>query len=172
MNDRENYKAIADEMGLEYARNIPTEKLVEMVEAEKAAREEGAMEAKAASFATPEPEKDTKKTSAQDKVAAVKESFRMRKCIVTPLDERMREYPSEMFSVGNSKTGFITKVVKFNVETIEPVSILGFLESKQALMQVKTTVNGKEIVRKQFGKAFNIQYLEFTDEEIEKFKSK
>lgn len=164
---RKEQIAKAEDMGLEFKGNISNDALEELIEnAEMAAKE--------ATFEKPTEESKavTKKAIGETsgKADARKEALRMIKCVVTPLDERMRDMPSEMFSTGNKQLGFIKKVVRFGVETIEPKVILDTLREKKALIQSKSVVNGKQVVTKRLSPAFSIQELEFTEEELASFK--
>ncbi len=180
MSRRDDLKQEADELGLEYKGNISNvdlEALINESGAEESADEEASMSAKEAKYMKPDPEAavEVKKevTAAKKKASARKESMRMVKCIITPLSENMRDMPSEMYSVNALGAGFIKKVVRFNVETIELVTFINFLREKKALLQVKSkNKHGREIVRKQLAPAFSIQEIPLTDEEIDQIEKK
>ena len=153
-------KEEAKSLGLEIKGNPKKEELEELI---RIAKEEALFAAKEATYEKPVVTEEAKKAPAKADVR--KEAMKMSKVIITPLDERMREMPSEMYSVGNSKAGFIKKVVRFNEPTWEPQIILDMLKEKTALIQQKKVVNGKEIVTKRQAAAFAIQPAELTDEE-------
>lgn len=162
--DRKEQLAKATELGLEFPKNITDSKLADIIE-------EAEMLAKEAQFEKPAPKpKEAKKV---DKVSARKEALLMKRVIITPLDERMRTSPSELYSVGNKNIGFIKKVVRFGVETLEPQIILNALKEKRTLIQQTTVINGKPVTRKRQGAAFAIEYLpDLTKEELEELKGK
>lgn len=163
----------AVELGIEVKGNPKKDELEQMI-ADK--QEELVIAAKAEGYEKPKEEFVTKAkavvTEAQSKVNARKNALKMVKCIITPLDERMRDMPSEMYSVGNRSVGFIKKVVRFNEETIEPTIILKHLKEKRMLIQQTKVVNGRQVVSKKSAPAFAIQELAFTEEELENFKNK
>lgn len=158
---RDELKAKAKELGIEFKGNIKTDDLEDLVE-------QAEMEKKAAGYDKPLPKADTESaTEGTTKADMRKSALKMVRCIVTPLDERMRTLPSEMYSTGNRKLGFIKKVVRFNVETLEPQIIIDLLQEKQSLIQQTNMVNGKLETKKTFSDAFNIRILpDFTEEEI------
>lgn len=162
--DRKDKIAKATELGLEFPKNISNDKLDELLE-------EAEMLAKEAQYEKPEVKPDAPKKV--DKASARKEALRMRRVIITPLDERMRTAPSELYSVGNKNIGFIKKVVRFGIETLEPQIVLDTLKEKKALIQQTTIVNGRPKTTKRQGAAFAIEYLpDLTKEELEELKDK
>jgi len=162
--ERKDKIAKAEDMGLEFPKNISNDKLDEIIE-------EAEMLAKEAAYEKPaEKPAEVKKV---DKATARKQALLMKRCIITPLDERMRTAPSELYSVGNKNIGFIKKVVRFGVETLEPMIVINNLKEKKALVQQTTVVNGKPKTTKRMGSAFAIEILpDLTKEEIEELKAK
>ena len=137
----------------------------------KLAAEEAAMAAKEAKFE--KPEKPVVAQVSANKANPLRNAMKMVKVKITPLDERMRGIPSEVFSVGNKHTGFIKKVVRFNQPTWEPEATLQMLREKTRIIQETEVVNGKEIVRKKQAEAYSITVLPLTaDDKAALAKSK
>ena len=159
-------KERARELGVDFKGQPAKEELEVMVQE---AEEAKMIADKAAGYETPTEESKTavkaEISAAAAKVNARQEALKMTKVKITPLDERMRSLPSEMFSVGNKQLGFIKKVVKFGKPTWEPNVILELLRSKTMLIQQTETVNGKEVTRKVETEAYAIVELPLTDEE-------
>lgn len=176
--ERKEIIAKLEELGADYKKNAKTEDLVivlaeakEMKELEDAEAKIEAKAAKAEVAETVEVEEGAKKPlSATQKAGARQEAHRLIKCIITPLDDKMKTLPSEMYSVGNRNIGFVKKVVRFGVITPEPKIILDTLKEKKALIQQTMEINGKPVTRKVLSPAFAIQELEFTAEELAEFK--
>ena len=165
---REELKAQATELKLDFKDNTPTEKLSQMVE-------EALFNKVEKSFGN-EPTEAPKVVTAGkvEKKDPRKEAYLMVRCIITPLDSRMADLPGEIFSVGNGVIGFQKKVVQFNVETLEPAFILETIKEKKMLQQTKTVDSkGMPVVTKRLVPAYNIQYLpKFTPAELEVFLAK
>lgn len=170
MDRKEKIEALRG-MSVDVKGNISNEDLDELYEQTMA---EKAIEDKAANapVADVEPEVvDTpKEKTAIEKANDRREAHKMIKCIITPLDDKMKTLPSEMYSVGNKNIGFIKKVVRFGRVTIEPKAIVDVIKEKKALIQQTTEINGKPVTRKVMMPAFSIQELEFTAEELAEFK--
>jgi len=149
---RDELKVRAAELNVEYKVNISTDKLEDLVETAEMAKKE-------ATYEKPIVKKDDVPAAGITKVEMRKNALLMKRCVITPLDERLRGAPSEMYSVGNGKLGFIKKVVQFGVETLEPMIIIEHLQEKQALIQQTTVVKGMPKVTKRIGKAFAIDIL-------------
>jgi len=162
--------AKAKELGLEFKGNISAEDLDVLLEE---AEQEAEILAKAAKYETPKAEvaekliKEVAKSS--DKASAVKESTRMIKVGVTALSSNMREIPSEMYSFGNTRTGFKKQVIKFDGKPrLYYKNIIDMLREKETLLQVNTTNNkGKNVTIKQMSPAFGITpEIPLTEEEL------
>lgn len=104
---REELKAKAEELGIEYKSNISTEKLLELVYGEGSPKEVIKEEKKV---------ENVKLTEGQKKAAARKEALELVRVIVTPMDIDKKELAGEIISCGNSLTGMIKKFVQYNVE--------------------------------------------------------
>jgi len=171
--DRQEMMARAEELGLEFKKNISNADLEKLIEnAEFEAKEKAIKEAESKAGLEVKPS-STKKENVIDKKAARREALKLKRVIITPLDERMRTLPSEMYSVGNKNVGFIKKVVRFGVETLEPVIILNHLKEKKALIQQTNMVNGMPVTTKRMAPAFSIQELpDLTEEEFRELKEK
>lgn len=158
--ERKELIAKAEELGVEFKGNISTIKLEELVEAAE-------MAAKEATYDKPEP-KPEGTTAKVNKGTLRRDALKMIHCIITPLDERQRTLPSEMYSVGNKNLGFIKKVVSFGRPTIEPQIIIQMLKEKRSLIQQTQVVNGIPKTTKREGSAFAIEILpDLTKEEYD-----
>ena len=165
----EELKDKARELGLKVAGNMKREELEVVIEEAMA---EAEIAAKEATYEKPTAESKAAVSDSKAKADVRMGALQLRKVIITPLDNRMKDIPSDMFSVGTKATGFIKKVVRFNRETIEPNIILKHLKEKQMLIQETSEVKGKLITKKRSVPAYNIQELEFTKEELEAIANK
>jgi len=163
--ERKELIAKAEDLGLEFPSNISTIKLEEKVEAAEMAAKEATYD---------KPASKTEGTVPKvDKGSLRREALRMRHCIITPLDERQRTLPSEMYSVGNKNLGFIKKVVTFGRPTLEPQIIIDNLKERKALIQQTQMVKGVPKTTKREGSAFAIEMLpDLTKEEFEELQAK
>ena len=153
--ERKELLSKAEELGLEFPKNISSAKLADMVE-------EAGFAAKDSAYEKPvdtdgEVVKVEKVKENKPKIAPAMAANRLIRCIITPMADDMRDIPSEMYSVGRSTTGFIKKVVKFNKETREPIAILRHLKGKTRLVQVDTKKPGVKKLERM--PAFNIQVI-------------
>ena len=145
----------ADELGLEYKKNISNDALSELIEganepveveteeevdteaaikevADKLAKEQKAMvDAVAAQKA--EEKKPAKATIGNVKAQARKEAMKLVRCIVTPMDKDKAELNGEIISCGNSMTGMIKKYIPFGKEWHIPTVIVDTLKDKKML---------------------------------------
>lgn len=161
--ERKEKIARLEELGVEFKKNISNEELDIMLE-------EAEIEAKAA--AAPVAVKKEGEMSASDKASARQNALKLVKCVITPLDDKMKQLPSEMYSVGNKNIGFVKKVVRFGTPTLEPQCIIDLLKEKRALLQQTTEINGKPVTKKVLLPAFAIEELKLTEEEINSVKNK
>jgi len=162
-------KAKAVELGIEIKGNPKREDLEEEV---RVAIENAEMLAKEAKYE--KPSEDSKKVVENTKSAAStrQSQLQLKKVVITPLDERLKNVPSELVAVGNGKTGFIKKVVKFNTESLEPVAILNLLKERQMLIQESFEKNGKVHTRKRMVPAYNVREMPFTQDDLEAIEAK
>jgi hypothetical protein len=177
---RQEKLAQADTLGLEYSGNISNAKLDEMlvnagVVLDTEDDAEAAVKAKLAEVAKNQPAKpDTvvELSDKQKKAAARKDSTRLVRCIVTPMDQSKAEYDGEIFSAGNSMSGMIKKFVKFNVEWHIPIIILNAIKAAKMVKSKSRKVDGmivKDVVEVP---AYGIQELPpLTQEELDRLKS-
>ena len=153
--DRKEMMEKADELGLEYKKNISNDALSELIEganepveveteeevdteaaikevADKLAKEQKAMvDAVAAQKA--EEKKPVKATIGNVKAQARKEAMKLVRCIVTPMDKDKAELNGEIISCGNSMTGMIKKYIPFGKEWHIPTMIVDTLKDKKML---------------------------------------
>lgn len=174
--EREELIAKAEEIGLEFPKNISTANLQLQVDEKEAELANAAIEAKAAGAKTADPETSkaiAKEVKAEaDKVSGMRASTQMIKVNITALDPRMREIPSDMFTT-MTRWGTKKQVVKFGKPMLVYKGIVDMLREKQALIQVKSTSSkGREIVTYQMSPAFMIQEIPLTEEELEEIKGK
>ena len=156
--ERKDMIAKAKDMGLEFKGNLSNDDLDELIEnAELAAKE--------AQFEKPNEESKKVIKETASKAEKVKQLNEMVIATIIPLDERMRDLPSEMYCVG-TKNGFKKQVIKFNKDVLVFRAIVDMLKEKRALIQSKTTVNGKEVVKKVMSSAFAISTREPTEAEL------
>ena len=177
----------ANEMGLEFPKNITSDALADLIEDNEAdyaikvrAREidiinKADAEAKiiADYLAKQAQSKVVEVVSpGQEKAKARKEAQRLIRCIVTSMDKDKAELDGEIISCANSLTGFIKKMVPFNREFHLPKIIVETLQGKK-VMSIKTrkTVKGdvKEFIEIP---AYNVQILpDLTTPELLRLKA-
>lgn len=171
MSYKEN-KELATELGIEFPGNISNDDLELLIEDAKAQK---AIAEKDATVEKPkDPTPDPKLTEAQEeslkKAASIKNSTIMVKVNITPLGKNSRELSSEMFT-HMSKGVTRKQVVAFRKPDLVYKVIVEMLREKEELQQVKyTNKKGREVVKLQMGKAYSIEELELTEEEIEEMK--
>ena len=90
------------------------------------------------------------------------DALRLVRVIVTPMDPLKKEYTGEIFTVGNSVVGMVSRMVPYNNEEgwhVEQI-ILDTLKEKRVQVFVKKKVNGKEHKEGKLIPAFGIQVLD------------
>lgn len=175
--EREELKAKAAEIGLEYKGNISTADLQFMVDEAEAKAAEDAVLAEAAKAPVADPETAEKlikeAEASKDKASGMRASTEVVKVQITALDPRMREVPSDMYT-HMSKYGTKKQVanIKGKPQLVNRL-IVDCLKEKQTLMQVNT-VNGKgrSITNHQMSPAFVVNEVPLTEEEIDEIKGK
>jgi hypothetical protein len=153
--DRKEMMEKADELGLEYKKNISNDALSELIEgaegtteveteeevdteaaikevADRLAKEQKAM-VDAVAAQKVEEKKPAKATIGNAKAQARKEAMKLVRCIVTPMDKDKAELNGEIISCGNSMTGMIKKYIPFGKEWHIPTVIVDTLKDKKML---------------------------------------
>lgn len=90
------------------------------------------------------------------------QAMKLVRVIVTPMDPLKKEYTGEIFTVGNSVVGMVSRMVPYNNEEgwhVEQI-ILDTLKEKKVQVFVKKKVNGKEHKEGKLIPAFGIQVLD------------
>lgn len=96
-----------------------------------------------------------------------KDSNRLMRCIVTPMAAHTKNLQGQLFSVGNSRMGFISKYVLFNEEYHIPKIIYDHIKEVETQFFVDVKVNGERVKQSKMAKAFGIQDLPpLTEEEL------
>ena len=167
-------KAKATELELEFKGNIGEAELDVLIEsAEAEAKEDAEMLAQAAKDMKPQGDGTAAKkviTEKQVKASGIRESTRMLKVSITALATEMREIPSEMYTV-MTKFGTKKQVVKFGKEMLVYKVIVDSLRERETLLQIKSTNKaGVEVVTLKMSKAFVIEDLPLTEEELAEIK--
>jgi len=145
MASREELKAQAEELGLEFKGNISNADLAELIETSKdgispevkAAAEAVEAETKAMVEEVKEEKKEQVpqniKTLGAVKAEARRNAEKKIRVIVTPMDKDKAELGGEIISCGNSMTGFLKEFVPFNKEWHVRSIIVDALKSKKHL---------------------------------------
>ena len=164
--EREQLIAKAEEMGLEFKKNLSTVDLQLMVDEAQSDAEAKAIEEKAAKAQVASGEVNAQIVAEKDKASGMRESTRMIKVNITALDPKMREIPSDMF-VHMGKYGTKKQVVKFGKDQLVYKVIADMLKEKKSLQQVKTTnAKGREVTSYQMSPAFLVVEVPLTEEEL------
>lgn len=145
---REELKAKAEELGIEYKSNISTEKLLELVSGDVVVTKEVKKETPAIA-----------KTEGQIKAEARKAALELIRVIVTPMDVDKKELAGEIISCGNSFTGMIKKFVYFNTEWHIPKIIYETLRDKKTRVVKDVKVNSMRVQRDEEIPGYSIQVL-------------
>ena len=96
-----------------------------------------------------------------------RESHKLVRCIITPMASHMKDHQGQIFSVGNSVLGYISKYVLFNTEYHVPKIIVDHIKNVETQFFVKRKVNGEQITESKMGRAFSVDILpNLTEEEL------
>lgn len=170
--ERDELKAKAVEIGLEYKGNISTTELQLLVDEKEAELADAAITVKASKAEVADPETSKEIAKEVDKASGIRTSTQMVKAKVTALDPRMREIPSDMF-IHIGKYGTKKQVVRFGKEQLIYKVIADMLKEKESLQQVKSTGSkGREVTTYQMSPAFMVQEIPLTDEELTEIQGK
>lgn len=145
-------------LGITFSPNIGMDKLKEKVDAKLAEQ----------------PDKDPVDTgsiapsTAQLLAAKKKEASRLVRIRLTTVDQNKKDWPGEMFSVGNSKFGMFKKYIPYGTEWHVPQIMLNVIEEKMCQVFVNVTDSqGNKTKLPKLVKAYNIDYLApLTSEEL------
>ena len=169
---RDEMKAKAEEMGLEFKGNISNDALAELIglsdentEDVDLAKLEAEAEAKIAPTATKKP--NDARSIERTKAEARKEATKLVRAIVTPMDKDKAELAGEIFSCGNSMTGMIKKFIPFGKEWHIPKIIVDTILEK-TLWTTRDRRTSKGIVKDDIEiKAYSVNILpDLTQEEL------
>lgn len=95
------------------------------------------------------------------------ESNKLVRCIVTPMGAHMKDLQGQLFSVGNSVLGYVSKYILFNAEYHIPKIILDHIQQVETQFFVNKTINGQKVKESKMTKAFGVQILpDLTKEEL------
>lgn len=154
-------KARADLLGINYHPSIGVEKLREKIAA--AVADKPASQVKAATEETGETEHEMRRRIRDEQLALV----RIRLSCMNPAKT---EWDGEIFTVGNSVVGTVTKYVPFNAEEgwHVPKILLDTLQDRQCqVFQAVKTKNGVTVRQGKLIKEFSIEILPpLTPEEL------
>jgi hypothetical protein len=189
--DRKEMMEKADELGLEYKKNISNDALSELIEgaegtteveteeevdteaaikevADKLAKEQKAM-VDAVAAQKVEEKKPTKATLGNVKAQARKEAMKLVRCIVTPMDKDKAELNGEIISCGNSMTGMIKKYIPFGKEWHIPTVIVDTLKDKK-MLSTRDRKTPKGTIKENIElPQYNVQMLpDLTQEELDR----
>lgn len=170
--ERKELMAKADELGVEFKKNISNADLEDLV---VVAEQEAQVEAKAKAIEakTKDLPKEVvvKESIGQTKARKRKESLRLVRCIVSSMDKDKAELQGEIHGVGSSYTGFIKKFIPFGQEWHVPVIILDVLKQKK-MLSTKDRKTPKGVVKETIEvPAYNIVELPpLTTEELADLK--
>jgi hypothetical protein len=189
--DRKEMMEKADELGLEYKKNISNDALSELIEgaegtteveteeevdteaaikevADKLAKEQKAM-VDAVAAQKVEEKKPTKATLGNVKAQARKEAMKLVRCIVTPMDKDKAELNGEIISCGNSMTGMIKKYIPFGKEWHIPTVIVDTLKDKK-MLSTRDRKTPKGTIKENIElPQYNVQILpDLTQEELDR----
>ena len=87
------------------------------------------------------------------------ESNKLIRCIITPTASHMKDLQGQLFSVGNSVLGYISKYILFNAEYHVPKIILDHIKQVETQYFVNKKVNGQIVKESKMAKAFSVQEL-------------
>lgn len=167
-NELETLKARADRLGITYHPSIGVEKLREKV-AKALASTEDSTDKEPEVEDAPAPQAPTE-TLAQKRKRLKDEATRLVRIRLTCMNPAKREWDGEIFTVGNSLVGSLTKFVPFNAEEGWHVPHMMYLMLKDRQCQVFVTEKshrGVAIRRGKLIKEFAIEVLpDLTPEEL------
>lgn len=106
-------------------------------------------------------------TNAERKKVA-EDSTKLVRCIVSPNNPQQKEYQGQLFSVGNSVIGYISKFVLFNAEYHVPQIILDHIQDQQMQYFVNKKVGKNTVRESKLRPAYTVSILPaLTKEELE-----
>lgn len=178
---RDELFAKADTLGLKYKKNWSADDMMVLIEEAEMAKIENKIDGNVVVEKSKVDNSKINKASNQaqnivqkivkTKGQSIRDSKKLIRCIITPLDETMRSVNSEMYSIGTASTGFVKKVILFNKETLEPMSVIRNLLGRKLLMQTDSATTGK--VKLESPDAFSIKILpDYTETELKKLFEK
>lgn len=96
-----------------------------------------------------------------------RDSTRLIRCIITPMASHMKDHQGQLFSVGNSVLGYISKYILFNAEYHVPKIILDHIKTVETQYFVTKVINGEQVKESKMRPAFGVQELpNLTAEEL------
>lgn len=159
-DERENLKARANVLGLDFPANIPTDKLREKVNEAISGSRSDTIRAPA------------NETNADLRSRKRMEALKLIRCRVTCMDSAKKEWNGEIITVSNSVVGTVRKYVPYNSDApyhLEQIIISALREKK---MQVFVNKPGKYGVPNKESKTVNAYSIEIldplTDAELQK----
>ena len=111
---------------------------------------------------------DTGETiSHADRKKLIKESMKLERVIISPNATHMKEHQGQLFSVGNSILGYVSKFVLFNAEYHVPKIILDHIKSQKMQYFATKVVNGEQLRESKLRPMYTVEVLEpLTKEEL------
>lgn len=156
-NERDELKARADTLGIQYAPNVKTEHLREKVNA-ALNPEKASSENPGAAAETDEPSPALLATLEKRKKR--KEALALVRVRITCMDPKKREWDGESFTVGNSVIGTTTRYVPYDTEWHVERVMLNVMQ--EAMCQIFVTVKdsrGNKSRKGKLVKAYAIEEL-------------
>lgn len=154
---RDEMKIKAEELGLEYKKNISNDGLLELIQNHV----DSVSTIKPEDKVEPVKEKPVvAKTQGQINAEERRKQELLKRVIITPVDPNKRELQGEIISCGNKRTKMIKKFVPFNTEWHVPLFIYQVLKDKTfRITKEYKTANGMKYKRDEEIPAYNINEL-------------
>lgn len=103
-----------------------------------------------------------------DRKKLIKESMKLERVIISPNATHMKEHQGQLFSVGNSILGYVSKFVLFNAEYHVPKIILDHIKDQKMQYFTSKVVNGEQLRESKLRPMYTVEVLEpLTKEELE-----
>lgn len=103
----------------------------------------------------------TEESKYKKRVEKVKEASKLVRVRIGSMDPNKKDWPGEIFSVGNSTVGFFKKYIPYGEEWHVPQIILNTIKSKKMLSYTSTKDSkGRLVKRTRQVLAYTIDYLE------------
>lgn len=103
-----------------------------------------------------------------DRKKLIKDSMKLERVVISPNATHMKEHQGQLFSVGNSILGYVSKFVLFNAEYHVPKIILDHIKNQKMQYFASKVVNGEQLRESKLRPMYTVEVLDpLSKEELE-----